>query len=42
MRAFIIACCVAVIVAIGAAIALNTFVEQSSSHAFSTTAVRLD
>ena len=42
MRAFIIACCVAIIVAMGAAIMLNSFVQQSSSKAFSTTAVRLD
>jgi hypothetical protein len=42
MRAFIIACSVAVILAIGAAAMLNVFVQQSSSTAFSTTAVRLD
>jgi hypothetical protein len=42
MRAFIIACCVAIIVAMGAATMLNSFVQQSSSTAFSTTAVRHD
>jgi hypothetical protein len=42
MRAFIIACCVATILAIGAAVMLNAFVQQSSSTAFSTTGVRLD
>jgi hypothetical protein len=42
MRAFIIACCVAIILGIGAAATLNVFVQQSSSTAFSTTAVRLD
>ena len=43
MRAFIIACSVvAIILAIGAAATLNVFVQQSSSTAFSTTAVRLD
>jgi len=42
MRAFIIACCAAIILAIGAAAVLNTFVEENSSRAFSTTAVRLD
>ena len=42
MRAFIIACCVAIILAIVGATMLNIFVQQSSSTAFSTTAVRLD
>ena len=42
MRAFIIACCIAIILAIGAAATLNSFVQESSSKAFSTTAVRLD
>ena len=43
MRAFIIACSVvAIILAIGAAAMLNVLVQQSSSTAFSTTAVRLD
>jgi hypothetical protein len=42
MRAFIIACCVAIVLATGAATMLNIFVQQSSSKAFSTTAVRLD
>ena len=42
MRAFIIACYVAVVLAIGVATMLNVFVQQSSSTAFSTTAVRLD
>jgi hypothetical protein len=42
MRAFIIACCIAIILAIGAGATLNVFVQQSSSTAFSTTAVRLD
>jgi hypothetical protein len=41
MRAFIIACCVAIILAIVGATMLNIFVQQSSSKAFSTTAVRL-
>lgn len=42
MRTFIIACGVAIILAISAAAMLNSFVQQSSSKAFSTTAVRLD
>ena len=42
MRAFIIACCAAIGLAIGAATMLGIFLQQSSSQAFSTTAVRLD
>ena len=42
MRSFIIACGVAITLAMGAAAMLNSFVQESSSKAFSTTAVRLD
>ena len=42
MRAFFIACCAAIVLAIGPATMLGMFVQQSSSQAFSTTAVRLD
>jgi hypothetical protein len=42
MRAFIIAVCVGSILAICAAIVLNSVLQENSSKAFSTTAVRLD
>ena len=41
MRAFISACLIAIVIAIGAAVALNGIVQESSSTAFSTSAVRL-
>jgi hypothetical protein len=41
MRAFIAACFVAVIVALGAAAVLDKFVQQSSSAAFSEPGVRI-
>jgi hypothetical protein len=41
MRAFLIACLVAVIIALAAAIALNKLIEADSSNAFSTPSVRL-
>jgi hypothetical protein len=41
MRSFLIACLAAILIASGAAIVLNTFVPDSSSSAFSTTAVRI-
>jgi hypothetical protein len=41
MRAFISACLIAIVIAIAAAVALNSIVQESSSTAFSTSAVRL-
>jgi peptidoglycan/LPS O-acetylase OafA/YrhL len=41
MRAFITACVVAVVLAIGAAALLNQFVQRPADSAFSTTAVRI-
>jgi hypothetical protein len=41
MRAFIVACVVAIVIAVGAALALNELVQESSSKSYSTFAVRL-
>jgi hypothetical protein len=41
MRAFLIACLAAILVAIGAAIVLNNYVPNASSNAFSTQSVRI-
>jgi hypothetical protein len=41
MPAFILACLVAIIIAVGAALALNELVQESSSKSYSTSAVRL-
>jgi hypothetical protein len=41
MPTFITACLVAIVIAIVAAVALNSIVQESSSTAFSTSAVRL-
>jgi hypothetical protein len=41
MRAFIVACVVAIIIAIAAALALDWLVQESSSKSYSTSAVRL-
>jgi hypothetical protein len=41
MRAFIIACLVAIIIAIAAAFALDRLLQESSSKSYSTSAVRL-
>jgi hypothetical protein len=41
MRSFLIACLAAILIASGAAIVLNNYVPDSSSSAFSTTAVRI-
>jgi hypothetical protein len=41
MRAFFMACVVAITIAVGAALALNELVQESSSKSYSTSAVRL-
>jgi ABC-type phosphate transport system permease subunit len=41
MRVLFIACLIAIVIAIAAAVVLNEFVQESSSVAFSTSAVRL-
>jgi hypothetical protein len=41
MRAFILACVAAVVIAIGAAFSLNDLMQESSSKSYSTSAVRL-
>jgi hypothetical protein len=41
MRVFITACLVAIIIAVGAAAILNWIVQEPSSSAFSTSAVRI-
>jgi hypothetical protein len=41
MRSFVVACLVAVLVAVGAAYVLDTFVQEPVSEAFSTHATRL-
>ena len=41
MRAFITACLIAIVIAITAAVALDGIVQEPSSTAFSTSAVRL-
>jgi len=41
MRAFIVACVVAIIIAMAANLALDRLVQESSSKSFSTPAVRL-
>jgi len=41
MRAFIVACVVAIIIAIAAGLALDRRVQESSSKSYSTSAVRL-
>ena len=41
MRAFIVACVVATIIAIAAALTLDRLVQESSSRSYSTSAVRL-
>ena len=41
MRAFFVACVVAIIIAIGADLALDRFAQETSSKSFSTSAVRL-
>jgi hypothetical protein len=41
MRAFITACVVALVLAIGGAALLNQFVQRPADSAFSTTAVRI-
>lgn len=41
MRTFLVACLAAALIAAGAALALNNFVPDSSSSAFSTQGVRI-
>jgi hypothetical protein len=41
MGAFILACVAAIIIAVGAALALNDLVQETSSKSYSTSAVRL-
>lgn len=41
MRAFIVACVVAIIIAIAAGLALDRLVQESSSKSYSTSAVGL-
>ena len=41
MRSFVAACIVAAAIAVGAAVALDAFVQQSSSAAFAEGSVRL-
>jgi hypothetical protein len=41
MRTFLVACLVAILIAIGAALVLDNFVPNSSSSAFSTQSVRI-
>jgi len=41
MRTFLVACLAAIVIAVGAALVLNTFVPDTSSSAFSTQAVRI-
>jgi hypothetical protein len=40
MRAFLIACVVAVVIAIGASVILDTFVQETSAAAFTRPGVR--
>ncbi len=41
MRAFLAACLVAVLIAIGGALVLDTFVQESSADAFARTSARI-
>jgi hypothetical protein len=41
MRSFLVACLIAVLVAVGAAYVLDTYVQEPVSEAFSTQATRL-
>ena len=41
MRVFVVACVVALILAIGGAAILNQFVQQASDSAYSTSGVRI-
>jgi hypothetical protein len=41
MRAFIAACVVIIVLAIGAAVVLDTFVQESSADAFARSSTRL-
>jgi hypothetical protein len=41
MRAFIAACIVAILIAIGGAVVLDTFVQESSADAFARSSVRI-
>ena len=40
MRAFVVACVVTVVIAVGAAVALDLFVQQDASAAFALPGVR--
>ena len=40
MRAFIVACCAVIAIAVGAAVILDRFVQESSSTAFTEPGVR--
>jgi len=41
MRAFIAACVVAIVIAIGSAVVLDAFVQQSSADAFAQSSARI-
>jgi hypothetical protein len=41
MRPFILACCVATLIAVGAAVVLDRFVQESSSTAFTEPSARI-
>lgn len=41
MRSFLVACLVAILIAIGAALVLDNYVPNASSSAFSTQSVRI-
>jgi hypothetical protein len=41
MRAFIAACIVAIVIAIGSAAVLDTFVQESSANAFARSSARI-
>jgi hypothetical protein len=41
MRAFLIACLAAILIAIGAAVVLNNYVPNSSASTFATQSVRI-
>jgi hypothetical protein len=40
MRAFVVACVAAIVLAVGAAVVLNTF-QKPADHAFATSGVRI-
>jgi hypothetical protein len=41
MRAFIVACCAIIAIAVGAAVVLDRFVQESSSTAFTESSARI-